>query len=140
MDEIPAGPKADRRISPSPSSIPFFFGIRGELFKTELIFGGHYACTPDQHVSPASPRRMMERPNLPLSPASHKATASERAEKEVQHTPATEARGRERADKYTKRTHGGCLLCSGCGSGGWSLERCREAPTHRLQVCQRTPN
>lgn len=49
---------------------------RGALFKTVLIFGGHYACTPDQRVSLASPRGMMERPNLPLSPALHKGTAN----------------------------------------------------------------
>lgn len=53
-----------------------FLWDRGALFKTELIFGGHYACTPDQHVSLASPHRMMERPNLPLSPALHKGTLS----------------------------------------------------------------
>lgn len=57
--------------------LSFFFSLdRGALFKTELIFGGHYACTPDQHVSLASPHRMMERPNLPLSPALHKGTLS----------------------------------------------------------------
>lgn len=76
MDEIPAGPGAFLPLLFC--SFPFFGrGWLGALFKTELIFGGHYACTPDQHVSLASLHGMMERPNLPLSPACIKADVAQ---------------------------------------------------------------
>lgn len=82
IDEIPAGLIADCRISSFTLSFftffPFFWDQDGwgHYLKQSLFFSGHYACTSDQHVSLASLHRMMERPNLPLSPALHKGTLS----------------------------------------------------------------
>lgn len=41
-----------------------FGGGGGELFKTVIIFGRDYACTPDRSVTAASGLAMMERTNF----------------------------------------------------------------------------